>query len=162
MPSTIIDTKRDGGLEGLARRIGEGLTVMVGIQGSEASAASGKRGTTLADLCAIHEYGLGGLPQRSWLRGWFDERQEAIQRMIRTGYQQVIAGTITAQQLAEALGVQMVQEIQTRWTRPGVFAPNAPSTVAAKGMGGSSVTGWGRRAAAPAGSVLRAGGGARR
>lgn len=133
MASTITDRKINGGLEGLARRLSEGFTVSVGIQGNEASQASGKRGTTLADLAAIHEYGLGGLPVRSWLRGWYDERETAIRAMIRTGYQKVIAGTVTAEVLAEGLGVHMVQEIQTRWTRPGAFQENAPSTIKAKG-----------------------------
>jgi len=112
----------------------ENLRVTVGIQGPQVGQAD-SRGTTIGDLAAIHEFGdsRGRIPVRSWLRGWFDARQAATLAAIRKGYEQVLAGKITVRQLADAIGVRAVAEIQTRWVQRGTFVENAPSTIARKG-----------------------------
>lgn len=62
-------------------------------------AENGGRPLTMGELGAIHEFGTGTIPARSWLRAWFDEQAPAVQS-----------------QVGAALG-KMAQRQQ--WTGPG-------------------------------------------
>lgn len=88
------------------------VAVKVGIQGTEAARVNGK--ATIADIAAIHEFGLGNVPERSWLRSWHDENLEVARDKLRKGYRKVISGDITPETLATAFGIWAVASIQER------------------------------------------------
>ena len=88
------------------------IAVKVGIQGTEAARLNGK--ATIADIAAIHEFGLGNVPERSWLRAWHDENRETALEKLRKGYRRVISGEINPETLATAFGIWAVSSIQER------------------------------------------------
>lgn len=73
------------------------IEISVGIHEDEGSKSHGK-GLTTADVGAIHEFGLG-VPQRTFIRGYFDESQGDIEQMQDAALQRIIDG---ADPLAEA------------------------------------------------------------
>lgn len=106
------------------------VVIKVGVQGTTANRQHGK--VTVCDIAAIHEFGLGNVPERSWLRAWYDEHEAEAVAMIRKGYQKVISGEINAQTLATAFGVWAVASIQERISA-GISPALNPETVDSKG-----------------------------
>jgi hypothetical protein len=88
-------------------------------------------GVTVLDVATFHEFGLG-VPERSFLRGWFDENieraREALVRLMRS----VVEGKRTKEQALELFGVWLVGEIQKRMAE-NIPPPLAPETIARKG-----------------------------
>ncbi len=74
----------------------------------------------IASLGEIHEFGLG-VPQRSFIRAWFDSKRAEIEADIRKFGSNPDA-------LAERLRASCQEYIAN-----GVAPPNAPSTIARKG-----------------------------
>jgi hypothetical protein len=109
-------------------------TITVGIHAREGAAAhkGSKFGETVADVATLQEFGADGIPQRSFLRAWFDENQaqtaEATKRML----QSVMQGKRTKQAALELLGQAFVGQIQKRIAQ-GIAPPNSPDTIARKG-----------------------------
>jgi hypothetical protein len=100
------------------------------VLGEKAAADHG--GLTVGDLAEIHEFGLG-VPERSFLRAWFDANREKIQETLRSAHRQVLLGKLTPQKAGELIGMKFVGEIQT-WIGSGkVKPPLAPSTIERKG-----------------------------
>lgn len=106
------------------------VTLKVGVQGTEASRVHGQ--VTIVDIAAIHEFGLGDVPERSWLRAWYDENEAEAIAKIRKGMEKVIAGEYTVETVMTALGAWAVASIQARITK-GISPPLEPATIAAKG-----------------------------
>lgn len=142
--NTVTDKDRG------ARRVVAAATSMagpialnVGVQGKEGGAkhnvrtADGvKQGAqTVAEVAAAHELGLG-VPERSWLRGWFDEHQAEIQEDLRKVARGVLLGRFSREEGLEILGVKYVGQIQVRMAT-SIPPPNDPETIKRKG---SSVT----------------------
>lgn len=69
--------------------------------------------TTLVQVATVHEYGLG-VPERSFLRAWFDEEGEKAKEAFRRVYEAVIAGKYDAKTGLERLGLAFVGRIQNR------------------------------------------------
>jgi len=88
------------------------ISVKVGVQGTEATRDHG--GVTVVDIAAIHEFGLGNVPSRSWLRAWYDAHETEAAEKMRKGYQKVISGEINAETLGRAIGLWAVASIQER------------------------------------------------
>lgn len=131
MSSTVrITDKNPEALRELGNRLKSTRRVRVGVQGSEASRPHGGK-ATVADIGAIHEFGLGNNPVRSWLRGWYDENESKIAEDIRNGFRKVIAGDISIDTLCEALGLRFVSGIQERISA-GIAPPLSPETIARK------------------------------
>ncbi len=120
------------------------LALQVGIMGSQAAQAHKERQEdgavapgpqSVGEIAAAHEFGLG-VPERSWLRGWFDAHQAEIREDLAKVTRGVLLGRFTREQGLEILGVKYVGQIQARMAT-SIPPPNAPSTIARKG---SSVT----------------------
>lgn len=139
-------TDRDNGYAGLLKRLAkEHLTgaVDVGVQGSEAGEAKLVRinkegdtavtGETVAAIATIHEFGLGGVDQRSFIRDYVDENRDHIEAMIRKVAEGVIAGRVSSFEVGLGLlGRQIAGEIQER-IRKGIDPPLADTTKDRKG-----------------------------
>ena len=71
-----------GGL--LAELSGANFELTVGVHTDDANHTHGSgEGTTVGDIASWHEFGTQTVPQRSWCRGWFDERQPEIQQVLK-------------------------------------------------------------------------------
>lgn len=105
----------------------------VGILAADGAAAyAGGDGATVLEVAMWNEFGAGHVPERSFIRAWFDENEDACGRAVVAMMRAVLAGRYTSKQAVELLAQRFVAEIQRRMAQ-GIPPPNAPSTVAAKG-----------------------------
>jgi hypothetical protein len=134
---TIID--RDHGWRALIKRV-EGLkepaAVAVGILARDASKDDG--GSSVLKVGTANEFGVRDaegnirIPERSFVRAWFDENRDRAQKVLRGLFRRVIAGQLTEEQALDQFGAWAVGEMQARIAR-GVSPPNAQSTIDRKG-----------------------------
>lgn len=107
-----------------------GGSVSVGILASAASTPAGK-GATLLDVATWNEFGLG-VPERSFIRAYYDEALAENQAFLTRQWVLVVAGKLTPQQAFNRLGLKMVADIQKR-IAARIDPPNADSTIKRKG-----------------------------
>ena len=112
-----------------------GPIVKVGVQGSDADKDHG--GLTVAELAAIHEFGLGDAQERSFIRGWVDENREAIKQRLASLARRVIKAELTPEQALAQFGEWAVGQIKERMLR-GLGSP--PRTLVDTGQLISSIT----------------------
>jgi hypothetical protein len=121
-------------------------SVTVGVFGDKGDApvsdGSSFSGITVAELAAIHEFGLGNVPERSFIRSFFDGHEKEISAMflrlmkaemlraIRTG--KPIADN-AKRKILEKIGLWMVREIQMRIANGDITPPLDSKTVERKG-----------------------------
>jgi hypothetical protein len=89
-------------------------------------------GATVADIALVHEYGLGDVPERSFLRAWVDENKTEIQARLKKETEGVIFGQHTADEAMNRFGLWAVGEIKKRIVA-GISPPLDPATIKAKG-----------------------------
>lgn len=104
--------------------------VSVGVHESEGGKLY-EDGKSILDVAEAAEFGLGQ-PQRSWLRGFFDEYREEILRIEAIELQKVLEGTQTQDMAAERIGLWIQGSIQRR-IRNRIDPPNAKVTIEKKG-----------------------------
>jgi hypothetical protein len=80
------------------------VSLTAGIHASEGSEAH-KGGLTNADVGSFHEFGFG-VPQRSWLRAYFDENEARLGALVEDA---IISAAIDSADLEQALGLVAVQ-----------------------------------------------------
>jgi len=109
-----------------------GQTLSVGVH--ESKPHSGGPLTT-AELFAIHEFGLGNVPERSMLRAWVDGNKRSINREISKAAQRILKtanqGKASKREL-NRLGLAFVASIQGR-IAASIPPPLAPATIKRKG-----------------------------
>lgn len=140
---TVKVTEKGASKTTWAEFFGRGkATVEVGIFGEKGDAQHEDSDLTVGEIATIHEFGLGNVPERSWLRAWFDENntklregllkmmKKAIQESIRSG--KPISDT-TRKQVMDKLGLFAVGGIQSRIAAGEIQPPLDPKTVARKG-----------------------------
>jgi hypothetical protein len=88
-------------------------------------------GLTVAELAAIHEFGLG-VPERSFIRGWYDENIDQIRELIKKQLARVARGEVSEVNAWKQLGALFVAQIQKRIVER-IPPPLAESTIKAKG-----------------------------
>lgn len=134
--SRVRVTDRDRGARDLVKRVFDLATnsvpVTVGIHAQAGSEAHGDGGVTLLQVAEWMEFGTSKVPERSYIRAYFDENGERIQKMLEVMAVSVAAGKRTRQQAIELVGQKIVGEIQARISR-GIPPPNAESTIRQKG-----------------------------
>jgi hypothetical protein len=98
---------------------------------------------TVADVGTFHEFGVSpfqmkngemhpGIPQRSFIRAWFDESQDFIQETLRSQMLLVVAGKITAETAGKRIALAFEGSVKQRIAK-GIGPPLAARTIAAKG-----------------------------
>lgn len=98
--------------------------------GSEKS----KTGLTVARIAAIHEFGSGKIPERSFMRSTFAEQRPKYVRAIRGLIRDALLGKIAPVQTLQTLGLRLASDMKRKITAgDGVPPPNAPSTISRKG-----------------------------
>ena len=89
-------------------------------------------GVSVLDVAMWQEFGTNTIPERSFIRAWFDEDEPNLRQELTTLMQSVVEGKRTKDQALELLGQRAVARVQARMSE-GVPPPNAPSTVRRKG-----------------------------
>lgn len=119
-------------LERLINKIGKNRSaVVVGITEAEGGKQHSEE-ASISEIATIHEFGLG-VPERSWLRGWFDENRAWIQEEIKKATKAVLEGRLTEERALDLLGMKFVGSIKERISGGGALAPNSPETIRRKG-----------------------------
>lgn len=130
---------KDLGLTRIIRTLNkdlDGVVVKVGVQAKDKAVRRGKGGSIrntdqpLAVIAAIHEFGLGDMPQRSFLRSAYDENLPVIDKMIQRVANGAVFGLGTNAALNK-LG-NVVQGMVQRKIVDGPFVPNSPATIKRK------------------------------
>lgn len=103
---------------------------VVGIFGSKASEPHGDLDN--AGVGSVHEFGLGNVPERSFIRTTIDGKARQIHAMARRAAHGVLDRRATLKQGLELLGAFVKGEIQKRMAR-GIPPPLKPATIARKG-----------------------------
>jgi len=130
-------TDRDRGASYLVRRaaqLANGVKFGVGVPENAGHYADG---TPVALVASAHEFGMG-VPQRSFIRAWFDAKGPGFfgRELVKMAQNTVIRGENLDSQIA-IFGDRSVQEIQTRMDE-GIPPALAKSTVDHKRATGSS------------------------
>lgn len=81
---------RDTGLAAFVKRL-TSPEVTVGVHSADGSEVEEGSDLTVAEIAAIHEFGLG-VPERSWLRDFVDENREQLSDMLATTALQIAKG----------------------------------------------------------------------
>jgi hypothetical protein len=109
------------------------LEITVGVHSDDANHTHGSgEGLTIGDIATFHEFGTQVTPQRSFIRGWFDERQEFIARTLRTQFQAVVEGKRPVEQAAERVALAFEGDVKQRILE-NIPPPLAPATIKRKG-----------------------------
>lgn len=87
---TVSVRTRDTGLRQYLRRLSS-PEVTVGVHSEDGSQIEAGSDLTVAEIAAIHEYGLG-VPERSWLRDFVDENRTELLRMLEVTAVQIAQG----------------------------------------------------------------------
>ena len=123
---------RDRGANALLRTLKSiaPLTLNVGIL--EKGGDDHGNGLTVADVATFHEFGTATIPERSFIRAWYDESFTANKAAMRAVLAGVTRGQYTLRQAFEQLGSLFVAQIQARIVAH-IPPPLAESTIKAKG-----------------------------
>ena len=130
MAVDVKDDRREWDLLVKASIALAGAEIRLGIQGKEADEQHGESPYTVAQVAACHEFGLG-VPERSFLRGWLEEEQEKVQRLLQKVLSQIMKGEIDAETGLERAGAMFVGWIQVRIANR-IDPPLAPATIKRK------------------------------
>lgn len=129
-------TVKDNGYNALVKTLTEAAHAQVNIGISAADGAHAyDSGRSLAEVAEIHEFGLDPrIPQRSFVRGWFDENRNMAQIRLRLEMSKVVR-----QAQSYATGLQVFADYCARGMKDRIdtraaLAANAPSTIAKKGF----------------------------
>lgn len=104
----MIDDKRSNVLDALMG--GLEVEITVGIHESEGSKGHG--GVSNAELGSIHEFGLG-VPSRPFVRGYFDENEEEISRLINEAAGDILDGEDPSE-AADLVALQLESGVKQR------------------------------------------------
>jgi hypothetical protein len=110
---------RDRGAKKLIARVKKGSPQLkVGILGDQAAAAhKDADGATVGEVGEAHEFGLGNVPERSFIRAYVDENKARLAELTKRVATAVAQGKMSAEQGMNLLGFQVVGEIQQRMAR---------------------------------------------
>lgn len=86
---------------------------------------------TVLEIGTYHEFGLG-VPQRSFIRGWFDESKDELRDLVRSQARLATEGRITGDQAAERIALKAEASVKKR-IRNRIAPPLAQSTIDRKG-----------------------------
>lgn len=89
-------------------------------------------GLTVADVGFFNEFGTKHIPERPWMRNWFDANKNKILKQAKILYQAVLAGKMKAKRALGLLGEWAQGELRKSIIKLS-SPPNAPITILLKG-----------------------------
>lgn len=128
-------TVKDHGYNALMKRMRDAAgKVTVGIHEEEGAEPEGDSGATVAEVAAIHELGLGGQEQRSFVRAYVDANEAQLNDDLRKIGQAVAGGQLASlEQGLERFGLKMVGGMRAFISDGSVQPEDKPATVERKG-----------------------------
>jgi len=117
----FADASRDGA-----------VPMLVIAAANEFGAKIPKRQARFGDLDDENPVGWVIIPERSYLRAWFDENVDALQATMERLIGQVVEGKISGRAALETIGGYVATHVQAYMVDLKT-PPNAPSTIARKG-----------------------------
>ena len=134
-------TTRDRGYRKFVSRVASlhtprGVTIGIHAQAgaeehAEAHGVHANRPLTVLEVAVINEFGLG-VPERSFIRAWFDSAQPQNQALAEHMLRRILKGEIDLETALAQMGAKFAGEVQ-KFIAAGVPPPNAPLTIARKG-----------------------------
>lgn len=112
---------------------GEKPRIHVGIMAKDGAKPHGEDEITVAEIAAIHEYGLGDAVERSFLRAWFDKHQDQVREALRRQTALVIEGKLDRYNALAQMGAWIAGEIQRYISANQVKPPTSAETNERKG-----------------------------
>lgn len=164
----VTITDKDLGMKAVMRMLdrlkASAPRVVVGIVGEEAIAAHRKGdGLTVVEIGAVHEFGAGRVPERSFLRATFDQNRDHYQKFMTNGLRREVLDVAKTgdagpeNRTLKQLGLKVEGDVKKRIAE-GIDPPLHPLTIARKGSSKPLIdTGQLRASIA---SEIRRGGGA--
>jgi hypothetical protein len=113
-------------------RLKEPAHIDVGILEAAGAEPHGDDALTVIEVGVFNEFGTATIPERSFIRAWFDESEPQLRADLAVLMQGVGQGKRTRAQALELLGQRCVGQIQER-IAAGIEPENRPSTVKRKG-----------------------------
>jgi hypothetical protein len=109
--------------------------VAVGITSQSGAVPHNGTEKTVAEIAEINEFGLGHVPERSFIRGWFDAFEGKARAQMKAILMRVVNEKQTLPVALDRMGLRFVGECQRNIAQGGnpPFLPNAPMTVHLKG-----------------------------
>ncbi len=109
------------------------VEITVGVHSDDANHTHGSgEGLTVGDIATFHEFGTQVTPQRSFIRGWFDQRQDFIAKTLRAQFQAVVEGKRPVEQALARVALAFEGDVKQRILE-NIPPPLAPATVKRKG-----------------------------
>jgi hypothetical protein len=129
---------KDMGYAALVRRVFalDSPKVSIGIH-EEDGAKEHDAGMTVVALAAIHEFGLGNVPERSFIRAWFDENEDRAKEALRRLLVSVVEGKRQPQQALSLFAQWALGEMQKRMAA-GIPPALQPETIRKKTRAGKT------------------------
>lgn len=103
----------------------------VGVQGDAASENHNGESLSVGEVASMNELGIG-VPERSFLRAWFDENKAMIERDLQQVIKKTLRAQLTIDEGLSLLGAKYVGSIQRRISS-GIPPENAELTIELKG-----------------------------
>ncbi len=94
--------------------------VKVGVLAEKGDSEHGDDSITILELAAIHEFGLGGLEERSFIRSTFENSGDWLPKFQATLAKGVIQGKLTTERALEILGRKCADEVKNTITEKRV------------------------------------------
>lgn len=99
---------------------------------AKAASQSRAQRLSLLEVAAVHEFGAGHVPARSFIRATIDAHKNDIEAEIKNLARGVVSGRIDARQALDMLGQKVAGWCQAR-IAAGIAPPLKPATIARKG-----------------------------
>lgn len=127
--------EKDNGADTLVKtlvKMSLGHSVKVGLlDGGEEQEEGGP--LTVLQVATFHEFGLG-VPERSFIRAWYDENLERNKADFRAQMRRVTRGEVSEEQAFQQLGAKWAADIQARIrSQPSDWEPLKQATKDRKG-----------------------------
>lgn len=133
MPVTEKGGKGSKALIGRIAGMRTGIEVTVGVHSDDAEHThAGGEGLTVGDIATFHEFGTQTVPQRSFIRGWYDESKPEIAAVLRQELLAVVEGRRGVGQAFERAALRFEASVKAR-IRRHIPPPLSPVTVQRKG-----------------------------
>lgn len=110
--SGITIRTKDTGLGAMLKRL-TSPEVTVGVHSSDGGQVEEGSSLTVAEIAAIHEFGLG-VPERSWLRAFVDENRDKLSDMLATTARLIAEGKYTQEVAMNRFGLAVVGMVKQR------------------------------------------------
>lgn len=87
---------------------------------------------TVAEVGAFHEFGTRNIPQRSFIRAWFDGAIQENKALVQSQLALVVAGRLPLEQALERVALKCEADVKRRM-RNRIPPPLKPETIKRKG-----------------------------